>query len=317
MSLRPSIPIRANAKKPTFSIKSSLQHFSAMRSSSLVIGSSVYVLPPRRLRSAAAASSGASSTSLEFDWQENRCLHSKQRNGALPYWMQQQNSQYSRFAYDDLSEEDSDREMGSSQQLCASTLNNVDEWKWKLTMLLRNKGEQEVVSRERKDRRDFEQLSALSTRMGLYSRQYAKVVVFSKVPLPNYRSDLDDKRPQREVLLPFGLQRQVDAHLKDYLSQKSNGRGSSTSSRSSSNGSSNNDEGLFEPEQEPLVRTSVVMQKILQRKSLQLRNQQEAWQESQDGQKMQEFRRSLPAYKERDALLKAILENQVWHEYSY
>jgi hypothetical protein len=31
------------------------------------------------------------------------------------------------------------------------------------------------------------------------SHQYAKVVVFSKVPLPNYRSDLDDKRPQREV----------------------------------------------------------------------------------------------------------------------
>lgn len=31
------------------------------------------------------------------------------------------------------------------------------------------------------------------------SRQYAKVVVFSKDPLPNYRPDLDDKRPQREV----------------------------------------------------------------------------------------------------------------------
>jgi ATP-dependent RNA helicase DHX36 len=31
------------------------------------------------------------------------------------------------------------------------------------------------------------------------SRQYSRVVVFSKVPLPNYRSDLDDKRPQREV----------------------------------------------------------------------------------------------------------------------
>lgn len=35
-------------------------------------------------------------------------------------------------------------------------------------MLLRNKDEQEVVSRERKDRRDFEQLSALATRMGLH-----------------------------------------------------------------------------------------------------------------------------------------------------
>ncbi|MCI13716.1 ATP-dependent RNA helicase DHX36-like, partial [Trifolium medium] len=72
---------------------------------------------------------------------------------------------------------------------------------WKLTMLLRNKGEQEVVSNEKKDRRDFLQLETLATRMGLYSRQYARVVVFSKVPLPNYRPDLDDKRPLREVLL--------------------------------------------------------------------------------------------------------------------
>lgn len=103
----------------------------------------------------------------------------------------------------------------------ASTLENIEEWKWKLTMLLRNKEEQEVSSVERKDRRDFEQLSALATRMGLHrylvimvlvvfiwtiseqkflcSRQYSKVVVFSKAPLPNYRSDLDLKRPQREV----------------------------------------------------------------------------------------------------------------------
>lgn len=35
-------------------------------------------------------------------------------------------------------------------------------------MLLRNKDEQEVVTRERKDRRDFDQLAALATRMGLH-----------------------------------------------------------------------------------------------------------------------------------------------------
>lgn len=35
-------------------------------------------------------------------------------------------------------------------------------------MLLRNESEQEVVSRERKDRRDYEQLAALADRMGLY-----------------------------------------------------------------------------------------------------------------------------------------------------
>lgn len=33
----------------------------------------------------------------------------------------------------------------------------------------------------------------------LFSELYGKVVVASKVPLPNYRPDLDDKRPQREV----------------------------------------------------------------------------------------------------------------------
>ena len=51
---------------------------------------------------------------------------------------------------------------------CGSTVDNIDEWRWKLTMLLRNENEQEVVSREKKDRRDFDQLSALATRMGLY-----------------------------------------------------------------------------------------------------------------------------------------------------
>lgn len=50
----------------------------------------------------------------------------------------------------------------------ASTLENIDEWKWKLSMLVRNKDEQEIVSREKKDRRDYEQLAAVATRMGLY-----------------------------------------------------------------------------------------------------------------------------------------------------
>jgi len=50
----------------------------------------------------------------------------------------------------------------------ASTLDNVDEWEWKLSMLLRNEREQEVVSRERKDRRDYEHLATLAERMGLY-----------------------------------------------------------------------------------------------------------------------------------------------------
>lgn len=106
---------------------------------------------------------------------------------------------------------------------------NVDEWKWKLSLLLRNEKDHEIVSRDKRDRRDYEQISNLAKRMGLYrygrmllmisrhafcylvscfiysllfascSEIYGKVVVVSKVPLPNYRPDLDDKRPQREV----------------------------------------------------------------------------------------------------------------------
>jgi hypothetical protein len=38
-----------------------------------------------------------------------------------------------------------------------------------------------------------------SHHLHLYSEIYGKVVVASKVPLPNYRPDLDDKRPQREA----------------------------------------------------------------------------------------------------------------------
>ncbi|KAL6281639.1 hypothetical protein ACE6H2_018520 [Prunus campanulata] len=251
----------------------------------------------------------ASSRAVEADWKQRQL-----RSTAVPF-LYQQNLGYGRFAYQDASaSEDSDCERGSSQrQSGGSTLENIDEWRWKLTMLLRNKDEQEVMSRERKDRRDFEHLSELANRMGLYSRQYSKVVVFSKVPQPNYRPDLDDKRPQREVVLPFGLHREVDAHLKAYVSQKSMKTGNlseSSFSRSSSSGSMVNDGGPYEQE-EPSIQNSDAMEKILLRKSLQLRNRQQHWQESPEGQKMLELRRSLPAYKEKDALLKAISENQV------
>ncbi|XP_073314101.1 DExH-box ATP-dependent RNA helicase DExH3-like [Primulina huaijiensis] len=66
-------------------------------------------------------------------------------------------------------------------------------------MLLRNDKDQEIVSRDKRDRRNFEQLSGLAKHVGLYCELYGKVVIGSKVPLPNYKPDLDDKRPQREV----------------------------------------------------------------------------------------------------------------------
>ncbi|KAK6925316.1 hypothetical protein RJ641_009642 [Dillenia turbinata] len=248
---------------------------------------------------------------VEFDWRDNQRTLSRRKTVPFPFWNQQQSSWYGRYAYDEVSDDDSDKDVGSSQQMGASTLDNIDEWRWKLTMLLRSKQEQEVVSREKKDRRDFEQLSALANRMGLHSRQYSRVVVFSKVPLPNYRSDLDDKRPQREVVIPSWLQSEVNTHLKRYLSRKPTKGGlSDISSSKFVNGGSTGYDEAFTEQQEPFVQNNIVMERILRRKSLQLRYKQQDWQESAEGQKMQEFRRSLPAYKEKDALLKSISENQ-------
>ncbi|TXG57279.1 hypothetical protein EZV62_018592 [Acer yangbiense] len=306
-------------------------------------------------------------------------------------------------AYDDgVSEEGSDRELDtSSLQPGSFPSDNMEEWSRKLTKLLRNKEKQELISREKKDRCDYEQIAALASSMGLYSHLYAKVVVFSKVPLPNYRFDLDDRRPQREVTLPPGLLRQVDSYLGDYHSQKLRIKRSfpdSSFSRITSDSSLATEEGLFD-QPEPLASSKSVMEKILRRRSLQMRDQLQTWQvhltcksmetqvighikreslrvslayqkkedregeielkgaflqeicnqnrrcdkvkaidsfwrtivvtfgvlaisssvgnkldmgwASPDGKKMLEFRRSLPAYKEKDTLLTTISQNQV------
>lgn len=275
---------------------------------------SVYIPPHHRLRSvitSSASSPNISSppvTSKTLNVDQNSFGNSKVQNTYSSYLPNQHQKKV-----DEVSEEGSDRELDFSGNPGASTRDNIDSWKWKLSTLVRNKDKQELVSREKKDRRDYEQIATLASRMGLHSHLYAKVVVVSKVPLPNYRFDLDDKRPQREVILPPGLQRRVDTHLGEYLSQKSRsmeGVRDNLFSRTSSNGSLATDEGLFE-QPEPLPQSKAALEKILWRRSLQQRTEQQAWQESPEGLKMLEFRRSLPAYKEKDAILTAISQNQV------
>ncbi|KAI3963933.1 hypothetical protein MKW92_028478, partial [Papaver armeniacum] len=276
--------------------------------------SSVYIPPHNRLRSTilvpsnSSESISSSTRSLDFDSRDNQ-------GSVLFVTPLNNNNNNQQQLSNDFSEDESDFDTDYSSSNCkgASTFDGIDEWKRKLNMLIRSKDEQETVSRDKKDRHEFEQLSALATRMGLYSRQYARAVVVSKVPLPNYRFDLDDKRPQREVVIHFGLERRVDVLLREHFSRKPWNIGSMPKvsfSRSSSYGSIATDDGLFE-QQELQTSTSAVMEKIIKRRSLHLRSQQQAWQESEEGQKMQAFRKNLPAYKERDALLTTISQNQV------
>ncbi|XP_011046462.1 PREDICTED: ATP-dependent RNA helicase DHX36-like isoform X1 [Populus euphratica] len=192
----------------------------------------------------------------------------------------------------------------------SSSVANVDEWKWKLSLLLRSETDQEIVSKDRKDRRDYEQISNLATRMGLYSELYGKVVVASKVPLPNYRSDLDDKRPQREVVIPLSLQRRVEGLLQEHLDRaqlKAENVGGSADDAMSTDQTGD----ISLDENKDSFPDHSVMERILQRRSLRMRNMQRAWQESPEGRKMMDFRKSLPAFKEKEMLLQAIARNQV------
>lgn len=280
----------------------------------------VYVPPHHRLRSviskttttATPASSPPRATNSKpaltnSSNKQSSFVNSRNNNTYLPPHHFQQQLKKKSWT-DDVSSEGSDRDIELPVHPGASSSDNIDAWKWKLTTLLRNKDKQEVVSREKKDRRDYEDIAALASQMGLYSHLYAKVVVVSKAPLPNYRFDLDDKRPQREVILPPGILRRVDYYLREYMSQKP--KGMDVFSRSSSNGSIATDEGLFE-QPEPLSHNKPAMEKIISRRSLQMRTEQQTWQESQQGQKIMEFRMSLPAYKEKDAILSVIANNQV------
>ncbi|KAF1899396.1 hypothetical protein Lal_00019524 [Lupinus albus] len=215
---------------------------------------------------------------------------------------------FSRYSLEQFSDDDYDCDFETHQ--ASSTVANVDEWKWKLSMLLRSEKDQEIVSRDKKDRRDYEQIANLAKRMGLYSEVFGKVIVASKVPLPNYRPDLDDKRPQREVVVPLSLQRRVEGLLQEYLDRLQLNSEKTTENLDDVK-SINQVKNVDMDENADSYVDGSVMEKVLQKKSMRMRNMQRAWQESPEGRKMLEFRRSLPSFKEKEGLLQAIARNQV------
>ena len=82
------------------------------------------------------------------------------------------------------------------------------------------------------------------------------------------------------MTLPLGLLRRVEGYLGEFLSQKSRTRESFQNlsfSRSNSSGSIATDEGLFE-QPESFASSKGVMEKLLWRRSTQLRDKQQAWQ---------------------------------------
>lgn len=83
-----------------------------------------------------------------------------------------------------------------------------------------------------------------------------------------------------QVILPFGLQRDVDLHLKAYLSHNAISSGSFLDKhlqKPSSAGRIAAEEVPIE-HQKPFTQNNGVMERILRQRSLQLRDKQQEWQ---------------------------------------
>ncbi|GER34593.1 ATP-dependent RNA helicase [Striga asiatica] len=226
----------------------------------------------------------------------------------LPFYSVLVGREFSSYAVEQFS--DDEYECDYENHPASSSVANIDEWKWKLSMLLRSDEDQEIVSKDKRDRRDFEQISRLAKQMGLYCELYGKIVVASKVPLPNYRPDLDDKRPQREVVIPLSLQRRVEGLLQEHL-DRATVYSEKESDASDETITNNHLENVDTAEHADSFLDDSVMEKVLQRRSLRMRNMQRAWQESPEGRRMMEFRKSLPSFREKERLLQAIARNQI------
>ncbi|GBG82962.1 hypothetical protein CBR_g36488 [Chara braunii] len=94
----------------------------------------------------------------------------------------------------------------------------VDEDKvWQLFQELKASNKQEFILRGNYGREGCELLQSLAEEAGLHCRDYGKgeAVVVSKVPLPNYRADLDSRhgRTEREITMSAATEDRVERAL--------------------------------------------------------------------------------------------------------
>eukprot|EP00850_Spirogloea_muscicola_P002132 SM000008S22221 [mRNA] locus=s8:500482:508252:+ [translate_table: standard] len=234
-------------------------------------------------------------------------------------------------------------------QLQVQTKFNETAWQHKL-LQFRHGDEIELILRSKGDRLHAEKLTNLAGQLGLESKLYGKVFVISKDPLPRYRPDLDNKRPQREFKLSESTRRQAVKLLQDYWrrSRADDMAAPSATSTSSAvlsgradhavNGGAgllndfdtvieSSEQGsqsaLPKPTRTSLEGNGRLEGSVIQmprvrlqtdrqiRQSERLKQRQEAWQAMAEAQKLLQLRKSLPAFGKRQMFLDAIRKNQV------
>ncbi|KAG9131681.1 hypothetical protein Leryth_009422, partial [Lithospermum erythrorhizon] len=184
----------------------------------------------------------------------------------------------------------------------------MDENEWcKKIEQMKTGDEKEMIIKRNFSRDNQEILGDMAHQLGLYFHAYnkGKVLVVSKVPLPNYRADLDDRHgsTQMEIKMSGDVEKKVTNLLSNLEGPVSVDNLPSTSYLSSIKSSTSS-----EIAREALTSVTSINKKKI---SHELKRKQEEKRESVSVKAMLLFREKLPAYKMRSEFLEAVASNQV------
>ncbi|KAL1211160.1 DExH-box ATP-dependent RNA helicase DExH1 [Cardamine amara subsp. amara] len=178
--------------------------------------------------------------------------------------------------------------------------NKIEQWK--------TGGEQEMLIKRNFSRGDQQTLSDMAYQLGLYFHAYnkGKTLVVSKVPLPDYRADLDERHgsTQKEIIMSTETEKKLGTLLK--TTQESGSSNASTSAFSDQQDRTVT-LGLKRPESTSKLLDSLEKESF----SVALKERQEKLKGTESVKALQAFREKLPAFKMKEGFLNSVSENQV------
>ncbi|KAI7744279.1 hypothetical protein M8C21_018114, partial [Ambrosia artemisiifolia] len=181
-----------------------------------------------------------------------------------------------------------------------------NHWWGKMEEMKRGGGV-ELVIKHFFSRNDQQTVSDMAYQLGLYFHAYnkGKALVVSKVPLPNYRADLDERHgsAQKEIHMSSETERRVENLLDSSSGTQKTDNFSGTSIQSVKQVPRESDKtaGIS------VTETDIVKKAL----NVELKERQDKQKESDIVKAMCSFREKLPAYKMRSEFLKAVAANQV------
>ncbi|KAL6273302.1 hypothetical protein ACE6H2_023994 [Prunus campanulata] len=195
------------------------------------------------------------------------------------------------------------------QQAAEMEVLDENEW-WGKMEQMKNGAEQEMVIKRNFSRNDQQTLSDMAYQLGLHFHAYnkGKALVVSKVPLPDYRADLDERHgsTQKEIKMSTETADRVGSLLRGSQSQ---GEVSVNVASGSGQGSKQTSASVNASKPVSQLEPDTVKEK--EKLSLQLKERQEKMKVSNSLKAMQLFREKLPAFKMKSEFLRAVSENQV------